>query len=65
MNNNKHIKALESLDYFVLSEDEALDLAQKNNRGIVEIVAKDEYEESDYEETSFSIKSSSISLGSL
>ena len=42
-----------SFDYFELSEDEALDLSLKNNKGIVEIVLEDEYEESDYETVSY------------
>jgi len=41
-----------------------LDLTLKNKR-IVEIVLEDEYEESDYEETSHMMKSNSISLGDL
>ena len=53
-----------SLDYFELGEDEALDLALKN-QGIFEIVLQDEYEESDYEETSHMMESSSISLDEL
>ena len=40
-----------SLDYFELSKEEALDLTLKNNKGIVEIVLKNEYEEIDYEES--------------
>ena len=39
-----------SLDYFELTEDEALDLALKNNKGIVAIVLEDKYEESNYEQ---------------
>ena len=54
-----------SLDYVELSEDEALDLALGNNKGIVEIIEDNEYEESDYEETSHMIKSRSISFGDL
>ena len=34
----------------------------KNNKEIVEIILEDEYEESDYEEISYTIESSSISL---
>ena len=63
--NNKLIETLGSLDYFELSEDESLDLTLKNNKGIVEIVLKDEYEESDYEGTNHIMESSSISLGDL
>ena len=40
-----------SLDYVELSEDEALDIAL-DNKEIVEIIEDNEYEESDYEETS-------------
>ena len=54
-----------SLDYVEFSEDEALDLAVNNNKGIVEILMDNEYEESDYEETSHMMTSSSISLGDL
>ena len=36
-----------SLDYVELSEDEALDLALDNNKGIIEIIEDNEYEESD------------------
>ena len=36
-----------------------------NNEEIVEIILEDEYEESDYEETSHMKKSGSISLGDL
>ena len=49
-----------SLDYVKLSEDEALDLALSNNKGIVEIILDNEYEE-----TSHMIESSSINLGDL
>ena len=51
-----------SLDYFEISEEEALDLALKN-KGTVEIVMEDE--ESDYEEMSHMMESSWISLGVL
>ena len=54
-----------SLDYFELSEEEVLNLALKNNKNIVEIILEDEYEESDYEETSHLMKSGSISLRDL
>ena len=54
-----------SLDYVELSEDETLDLALGNNKGIVEIIEDNEYEESDYEETSHMMEGSSISLGDL
>ena len=63
--NNKPIEILGSLDYVELSEDETLDLAQVNNKGIVEIIKDNEYEESNYEETSHMIESSSVSLGDL
>ena len=56
---------LGSLDYVELSEDEALDLALSNNKGIVEIIMENEYEKSDYEETSHRMESSWISLGNL
>jgi len=46
---------LGSLDYFEISEEEALDLALKN-KGTVEIVMEDE--ESDYEEMSHMMESS-------
>jgi len=48
-----------------LSEEEALDLALNNNKWIVEIILENEYEESDYEETSHMTEISSISLGDL
>ena len=54
-----------SLDYVELNEDEALDLALSNNKGIVEIILDNEYEESDYEEISYMMKSSSVSFGDL
>ena len=63
--NNKLIETLGSLDYVELNEEEALDLALSNNKGIVEIIIDSEYEESDYEETSHMMESSSISLGDL
>jgi len=53
---------LGSLDYVELSEDEALDLALGNNKGIVEIIENNEYKERDIEETSHMMKSSSVSL---
>jgi len=56
---------LGSLDYVELSEDEALDLALNNNKGILEIILDNEYKESDYKETSHMIESSSISLSDL
>jgi len=61
--NNKPIEAMGSLDYFELCEAETLNLALKNNKKIVEIVLKDEYEESDHEETSHMMQSSLINLG--
>ena len=54
-----------SLDYVEISEDEVLYLALNNNKGIVEIILENEYEESDYEETSHMIESSSVSVGDL
>jgi len=36
--NNKLIKTLASLNYFEHSEEEALDLALKNSKGLVEMV---------------------------
>ena len=62
--NNKLIEILGSLDYFEISEEEVLDLALNNNKGIFEITI-DEEEEIDYEDTSHMMKSSSISLGDL
>ena len=46
--NNKLIETLGSLDYVELSEDGALDLALSNNKGIVEIILDNEYEETSY-----------------
>ena len=63
--NNKLIKTLGSLDYIELGEDEALDLALSNNKGIVKIKEDNEYEERDYEETSHMMESRSVSLGDL
>ena len=54
-----------SLDYVELSEDETLELALGNNKGIVEIIDDNKYKESDYEETSHMIESISVSLGDL
>ena len=54
-----------SLDYVELGEDEALDLVQCNNKGIIEIILDNEHEESDYEETNHMMKNSSISLSDL
>ena len=51
-----------SLDYVDISEEEALDLALGKNKGIVEIILDNEYEESNYEETSHMMESSSDSL---
>jgi len=65
MKNNMLIEILGNFIYVELSEDEALDLALNNNKGIVEIIVDNEYEESDYKETSHIMKSRSISLGSL
>ena len=65
MNNNKLIETLGSLDYVELSEDKALDLALSNNKGIVEIILDNEYEKSDYEETSYMMGSSFVILGDL
>jgi len=42
-----------------------LDLVLGNNKGIVEIIEDNEYEESDYEETSHMMEISSVSLGDL
>ena len=63
--NNKLIETLGSLDYVELSEDKALELARGSNKGIIEIIEDNEYEESDYEETSHMMESSSVSLGDL
>ena len=60
--NNKLIETLDNLENFELSNDESLDFALKNNRGVVEIVTEDEYEESDYEKTSNIMENSLISL---
>jgi len=61
--NNKLIETLGSLDYFEISEEEALDLALNNNKGIVEITRdEEEYEETEYEESSHMMESSAISL---
>jgi len=49
------------LDYAELRKDEALDLTVNNNKEIVEIILDNEYEESDYEETSHMMESGSIS----
>ena len=49
------IETLGSLDYFELSEEEALDLTLNNNKRIVEIILEDKYKESDYEETNHMI----------
>jgi len=53
-----------SLDYFELSEKEALEFPG-NIKGIVEIVLEDEYDESNYEEISHVVESSSFSFGDL
>jgi len=53
---------LGNLDYLETSEEDAIDLALKSNKGIVEIVMEDEHEKCDYEETSHIMESSSISL---
>ena len=65
MERNKLIETLGSLHYFDLSEQEALNLVLKNNKGICKIVLEEEYEESDSEETSHMVEMSSISLGYL
>ena len=56
---------MSNLDYFQLSEDEALDVAWRHKKGITAIRLHNEYEKSDYEETSDMMKSSSISLSDL
>ena len=63
--NDKLIEAFCILEYFELSEEEALDLNPKNNKGIVEIILEYEYKESDYEETSHMMESSFISHNNL
>jgi len=63
--NDKLIETLRSLNYVGLSEDESLDLALNNNKGIIEIILDNEYEKSDCEETSYMMESGSISLGDL
>ena len=51
--NNKFSERLDSIDYFEISDEEkAIDLALKNNKGIVEILMDDEYKESECKETS-------------
>ena len=55
---------MDSLDYLEISNDEALDLALKNNKGIVKITI-DEKEETDYDDTSHMMESSSISVSDL
>ena len=40
------IETLSSIDYIELTENEALDLALSNNKGIVEIIMDNAYEES-------------------
>jgi len=56
---------LVSLDYVELSEDETLDLVLNNNKGVVEVIMDNEYEESNYEEISHMLESSSVSLSDL
>jgi len=56
---------LGSLDYVELSEDKALDRALGNNKGIVDIIEDNKYEESYYEEPSHMMETSSVSLGDL
>ena len=64
--NNKFIETLGSLDYFEISKEEALDLALNNNKGIVEITTgEEEYEETEYEKSSYMVESSAVSLGEL
>ena len=53
------------LDYVEPSKDEVVDLALKKNKGVVKMVLEDRHEESDCEEASNMIKSSSISFGDL
>jgi len=60
--NNKLIEALISLDYLELRGEQALNLALKNNKKIVEIILEDDHGKSAYEETSHMMESSSISL---
>jgi len=43
--NKKLIETLGSLNFFEFSKEEARDLTLRNNKGIVEIVIEDEYEE--------------------
>ena len=64
---NTKIERITSLlkSYFELIEDEALDVGLNNNKGIVEIILDNEYEESDYEETRHMMESSSISVTDL
>ena len=66
MKNNKLIETLGSLDYFEISEKEALHLALNNNKGIVEItIDEEEYKETEHEESSHMMESSAINLGEL
>ena len=51
------IETFYNVDYFELGEEETLDLIVKNNNGIAETVVEDEYEE-----TSYMMESSSISI---
>ena len=53
------------VNYFQLCKQGALDLVLNDNKGIVDIILEDEYEESNYEETTHMMESSSISLGNL
>ena len=53
-----------SLDYFEISEEEALDLALNNTMGIVEITTEED-EETNYEETRHMMENSSISFDDL
>jgi len=63
--NKKLIETLGSLDYFELSEEEALDVSMKNNKEIIEIILEDEYVERDYEKTSHMMECSSLSFSDL
>ena len=57
--NNKLIETLGSSEYFEINEEEALDLALNNNKGIVEITIEEE-EEIDYDEASHMVETLSL-----
>ena len=63
--NNDLIKTLGILNYFEFSHEETPNLTLENNNGIVEITVEEKYEESDREETSHMMESSSTSPNGL